>query len=440
MKIERFFALAKEKGITACQVFVTKGKTTTASIFHHEIDNYSICDTVSLIAAGIYNGKFGSCRTQKSDDSAFAYLVDGIIDSASLNEKDEVPEIFKGSDKYCKKNLFNKDLANEPIEDKIALIKKIELDLFAFDKKITEVDSVSYEETEGESEFYNSYGLKVKSKKNYFVISAGVVAKKDEEIKTNGDFVFGNDLHKFNEEAFVSLVATPALKKLGGEPCVASKYPTVIKNNVFSSLMAYFLSQLSAEGIQKKSSPLVGKLHTKVASVKINMAEKSTAKNVFFSSFDDEGVAKKNLDIIKRGVLMNYFYNNETAKKDGVASTGNAAWQGDKIGIDFNNVFIKGSSHSFDEMISPIQEGVYITDVAGLGTGMNAQSGDFSCQAEGFMIEKGKLTKPLNLITLSGNLGAMLMNVRAVDNDVKLTPETISAPDVYVSKMSIGGK
>lgn len=440
MKIDQFFALAKEKGISECQLQISKTKSISAAIFHHEIDNYSINDSASIVAAGIYNGKFGTCRTQRLDNEAFEYLTNGIIIAAKLNEKNEVPEIFKGSPKYHKKNVYGKELASTPIETKIALIKKIELDLSAADKRINDVSTVTYAESEAVSEFYNSFGLKLKEKSNRFVLYAGVVAKVGEEIKTNFDMVFGNDLKAINEGEFIHKVADGALKKFGGAPCKAGNYPTVIKNEIFADLLGYFLSAASAEEIQKKSSPLIGKLNAKVASAKVNISERPLDKNVFFTSFDDEGVATYNKDIVKHGVLKTYFYNLETAKKDGVTSTGNGAWSGDKIGVSFRNISVKGSKQSFDEMIAPIQEGVYITDVAGLGTGMDARSGNFSCQAEGFMIENGKLTKPLNLITLSGNLGKMLLSVKGLDNNVKLTIGAMTLPDVYVSKMAIGGK
>jgi PmbA protein len=173
---------------------------------------------------------------------------------------------------------------------------------------------------------------------------------------------------------------------------------------MFSQIWSTTFSSTSSDEVQRQSSFLIGKLNTKIASSKVNIAEKPLTKNVFFSYFDDEGVATMNKDIVKGGVLKTYLYNRETAKKDGVASTGNGQWEGDKIGIGYGNIFVKGSKNPFEEMIAPIKEGVFITEIAGLGTGMNAQSGDFSCQAQGFMIRDGKLAEPLNLITLSGNL------------------------------------
>ena len=110
------------------------------------------------------------------------------------------------------------------------------------------------------------------------------------------------------------------------------------------------------------------------------------------------------------------------------------------IDTDFGNVFVKPGKQSFDELIAGIDDGVYITDVAGLGTGMNEISGDFSCQAEGFRIVNGKLAEPLTLITLSGNLLKMLKDLKGFANDAKMTVQSISVASAYIKSMNIGGK
>ncbi len=440
MNIKKFFELAKEEGLEAAQLQISKSKSTSVSLFHHEIDNYSINSSQSIMACGIYKGKFGSCRTEEFGKDTFSFLIKGIKEGASLNEKEEKAEVFVGSEKYHKKNVYCESLSSTPIETKINLIKDVENSLFAFDKRIDDVSEVVYKESEVSSEFYNSYGLKLKQKSNYFYIYAGVVAKVGDEVKTGYDLVFGNDLSAFDTDAFVAGVAKKALAKFGGEPIESGKYPTVLANDVFGDLINYFLSSASAEEVQKQSSFLIGKLGQKVASSKLTISEKPLQKNIFFSYFDDEGVATKNKDILKNGVLTTYFHNRETAKKDGSESTGNGQWEGGKIGVGYSNIIVKGGKKSFDEMIAPVQKGVYITEIAGLGTGMNAQSGDFSCQAQGFMIENGKLSKPLNLITLSGNLLKMLNNIKTLDNNVVLRISSIACSDVLIGKMSIGGK
>ena len=319
------------------------------------------------------------------------------------------------------------------------MLRALENKIYAIDERVTEVE-VSYSEREHSTSFSNSYGLKLSEKSNYFVLSASVVTKQGEETKTNYEFILDNDLSVVDIDELARKVVEAAIKKFGGETIESRKYPTILSKEVAGSFVGALLSAAIAESVQRHSSFLEGKLGEKITSSKLTIEEKPLAKNVFFTYFDDEGVAKRNKTVIKKGVLTTYFYNRETAKKDGVETTGNGALTGAKMGTSFNNVFVKPGKQSFDEMISPIQEGVYITDVMGLGTGLNGSSGDFSCQAEGFMIRDGKLAEPVTLITLSGNVLKMFKDLKALSKEATLRASGITVPDLYIKSLNIGGK
>ena len=440
MNIQKFFDLAKARGIEESQIQIGKSSSLSIRLFHHEIDSYKVSSSQSIVACGIYNGRFGSATTQKLTPDVFEYLVEQIIIAATYSEKPNEIGIFKGSEKYHKRNLFNAELGQIPVEKKLALLREIENDIYAADPRITDADGVSYSESESVSEFYNSYGLKLRQRSNHYAFVAGAVAREGEETKTYYDFFFDNDFSKFNKAEFVKGIVQSALKKFGGQPCVSGKYPTVLHHDVASSLIGYFLSSTIADEVQRGSSMLKGKLGQRIASRKLTIEEKPLAKTLFYSYFDDEGVATQNKVIVKNGVLQTFVYNRETAKKDGVESTGNASWGGSRIMTGFSQVFVKPGKQSFDEMIADIHEGVFITEIAGLETGMNERSGDFSCQAEGYMIRDGKIAEPLNLITLSGNLLKMLMDLKAFDNEAKLDEGGTSIANMYIKSMSIGGK
>ena len=104
-----------------------------------------------------------------------------------------------------------------PISEKIALLKKVEEDIYKADPMVTDADSVRYEESSSESIFMNSFGLKLRQKSNYASIVAGAVLRDGEETKTYYDFFVGNDLSDFHEEEFVKGIVDGAKKKLGGK-------------------------------------------------------------------------------------------------------------------------------------------------------------------------------------------------------------------------------
>ena len=103
--------------------------------------------------------------------------------------------------------------------------------------------------------------------------------------------------------------------------------------------------------------------------------------------------------------------------------------------------YVKPGKQSLDDLAAKINKGVYITELGGLGTGMNSESGNFSCQAEGFAIEGGKIRydRPIALITLSGNLLKMLSQISGLDNRCKLDSSGFCVPDAFIKKMAIGG-
>ena len=92
------------------------------------------------------------------------------------------------------------------------------------------------------------------------------------------------------------------------------------------------------------------------------------------------------------------------------------------------------------ELFAEVGNGVYITDVSGIHAGLNAQSGNFSLQSTGFMIENGKKGKPLDLITVSGNLFDLFNDVVDLGNDVKVSPSGVSTPSFLIKKIVVSGK
>lgn len=438
MKFDNYFLKAKEKGIKELELSYSKDYSLSFSFFRGEVESYSTSTLSSLSARGTYNNKAGYVNTEKIDRSTVDFVIDKIIENASVNNSSDEVIIFKGSEKYQKKNVYNPKLEKISIEEKMALIKEIESSIKKADKRITDIE-IGYSEGTTEYNLLNSYGLNLKSKTNSFSIYAQAVATgEDGETKTGFKSIIDNDLDKFNVNEFVNIVVDSTISQLNGKPCESKKYKAILNPEVTASLMGFFISNAIADEVQKNTSLFKGKLHQKVASSKVTIEERPLDKNPFFRYFDDEGVATYNKKIVNKGKLETYLYNLATAKKDGVNSTGNGYRGGGKVGTSTTNVCLKPGKLTEEELFNLVNEGIYITDVEGLHAGMNPQSGNFSLQAKGYLIKNGKRDTPVCLITVAGNLFKIFKDIKEVANNVEHFGDTSSC-SVYVKEIAVSG-
>lgn len=199
------------------------------------------------------------------------------------------------------------------------------------------------------------------------------------------------------------------------------------------------MQNANAENVQKKTSLFVGKLGEQVASKKVTIIENPYANNVFYTYYDSEGVATSKKAFIEKGVLKLFAHNLGTAAKEGVETTGNATGGGGKISVGFRGLSIKPGRKSEEQLIGSIKEGVYIDSVQGLHSGLNPQSGNFSLQANGFMIRDGKIAEPVNLITIAGNLVTLFKDISDVGNNLELQLSSALVPSIKIKSLSISG-
>ena len=438
---KQFYNLALKSGLESADLTSNESSELSISLFHGEIDSFTNNTSYNLVARGIYNGKMGSVSVDNVNKESPEFLVKQIKRAASVIENEDRVFIFKGSEKYHKKNVGNNGDFSENIQEKVGILKKIEEKLHSYDKRINEVISVGFEASSHSYKKTNSYGLKLSQKMSTYSYFAQVSAKQGEEIRT-GFHVFASfDENAFDINDFVKQTAEDALSKLGSIQCESKKYPVVLNPECVASLLSFLISSLDAEEVQKHTSLLEGKLNQEILSKKLTVIENPLEKNLFFRYFDDEGVSTQKKFLIKKGVISTYLYTLQTAAKDGVQPTGNGYGAGAKAKADVGFVEVKPGKKSEEEMLSEIQEGVYLTELQGLHSGMNAHSGNFSLQCSGFMIRNGKKAEPLALITVAGNLLNVFKDIKCIANNSKLVIfNQTKCPSILIKKLAISGK
>ena len=105
-----------------------------------------------------------------------------------------------------------------------------------------------------------------------------------------------------------------------------------------------------------------------------------------------------------------------------------------------SNLYISIGDKTYDELVSEMGRGLVIISVQGTHSGANPVSGDFSLSAYGYLMENGKVVRPVDQITIAGNFFAMLSDVVAVGNDIDFGTGTIGSPSLSIGALAVAGK
>lgn len=444
--MDQLFEIGKLKGFEQQEIYFLRNKNTEISVYEGAIDKYNISEDGGLSYRGLYQGKLGYAYTELIDESSLQMLVDEAFDNAVAIENEDEVFLHDGSGDYEKIDNYNPLLSQIPIQEKIDFMLNLEKELKAYDPRIKNVDHNSYDEVESFRWIRNTKGLDVNDTVNYCLAYAMPVVSDETDTRTGMGYDISNDFYKLSRASIIKDAAEEALSLLGAKTTKSKTCPVVIKNETFAQLFSAYIGIFNAERVQKNLSSMKDKIGEKIASDAVTLMDNPHLKEALASSsFDAEGIATVNKAIIEKGVLKTYFHNLKTANIDGVKSTGNASKGSYKgtVGIAPTNLVLTPGTLTFDEMISNIEDGIYIVSLQGLHAGIDTISGDFSLQCYGYAIENGKLSRPVSQITVAGNYFEMLKNIDMFANDFKFTilsSDYTGSASVKISALTISGE
>lgn len=438
--IDKLFEKASLKGIDEFEIYFLSNLNTSIKIYQGKIENFSNNQNQGISFRGMVDGKMGYSYSESMEDEDIDFLINEVIENASCIESLDKQFIYGEKANYTDTITYSSAIENIDTDLVKDFLIKMEEYALSIDERVKKVNFCSFAMGSGEKIIKNSKGLELHSKENICYTYISVIAEENGVVKTGSHFQLGRDFSKFDYKELSEVAVKRALNKFGTISLTEVSKTCVIENLAFSSLLGAMSNIFSAEAVQKNISKLKGKLNEAVASSIVTLVDDPFLKDgLANSSFDDEGVPTLYKEIIQDGILKTYLYNLKTAYKDGVSSTGNGVKGSYKgtVGISSFNLYIKPSDKSFDKMIENIKEGIFITDFAGLHSGLNTISGDFSLAGEGFYIKDGKIDRPLNQITISGNFFELLKNIKDIANDIKFSFSSVGSPSIVVEGLKV---
>lgn len=437
---------AMNSGFLESEACFMQNYSMSVSILNGEVSSYENSDEQGISFRGKINDQMGYASTTKLDAEAIDFLLAEAKENAMVQDDDDNEFIYCDSEH---KKLYHDQTTPSFSKNTCALFSSIGLSLekaiLDIDPCVESVDYLSISCGSGPLIVMNSAGLSSYKNSDYVSIFADCRGKKNDVVKSAGHFWFGNDLDNFSQDKFVATLKNKLMGKFGASSVKSGTYNIILQNEALISLVSTFFGAFSSYNMQKGLSLLKGKEGTMIASPIFNLREEpSYDKALIKVPFDSEGVLTYAKDIIKDGEFITALYNLKTATKEGRKSTGNgfrSSYAG-SVGIMFSNLIVVPGEKSFDELCEELKDGIIITDLNGLHAGVNTISGDFSLQSEGYLVENGKIVRPVEQITVADNFFELIKKISVIGNDTISYPDgegEFFSPSVIINSINVSG-
>lgn len=211
---------------------------------------------------------------------------------------------------------------------------------------------------------------------------------------------------------------------------------------------------MEADFNRKDISIFSDKIGKRVANEFVTIVDNGTNPNIRGSlNIDDEGNDTKETVLVENGILTTYLHDRISAQYYGLEPTGSGRRESfrHKPLPRMRNTYMLNGPHTHDEIIANTKNGLYA--VSFTNGQVNIGGGDFTFYVKsGFLIEDGKLTKPVKDINIIGNGPEVLKNITMVANDFQMAeggwtcgkdgqgvPVSMGLPTVKVSNITVGG-
>lgn len=250
----------------------------------------------------------------------------------------------------------------------------------------------------------------------------------------------GHNIDAICVESLTKNIVDDAISMINSKPISSGKYKILLDKRAASNLFSTFRSMFNANRIQKGFSVFKNKLGQAVASTCITIRDEPLLPLLSGScSFDDEGCATKNEVVVENGVLLTLLHNMESAKQDGVKSTGNGFKKTFRSFIDIapTNLYIVPSCESFDDLLLEMHSGLVVRHLESLHSSINVVSGDFSLPCSGYLFKNGEIVHPVEEMIISGNFYELIKQIIKVANDIEHDFYYIASPALWIASLYV---
>ena len=423
--------LARQGGASAAETEVSEGSGLSVSVRQGQVETIEH-NRDKGISVTVYLGqRRGHASTSDFSADALARTVDKALSIARFTAEDDCAGLADAE--LLAKDLPDLELFHPwaiGVEEATELARACEAAALAVDPRINNSEGSSFSSQNAHFVYANSLGFSAGYPTTRQSLSCAVIAEENGAMQR--DYWYTTARAASDLEAVETVgrrAGERTVRRLNGRRLSTRQCPVLFEAPIATGLIASYVSAVSGGHLYRKSSFLLDSLGSQVFPAFMQIQERPfLPRGLASSPFDSEGVATRDRDVVRNGVVEGYFLSSYSARKLGMQSTGNAGGN--------HNLIVPSTGEDLAGLLHKMGTGLLVTEL--LGHGLNMVTGDYSRGAAGFWVENGQIAYPLEEITIAGNLKDMFKGIVALGSDVE-TRGSRQVGSILIEHMTIAG-
>lgn len=424
-------AHARQLGASACDVDVSEGFGQSVTVRRGEVETIEYNRDKGIGVTVFLGQQKGYASTSDFSAAALRQTVEAARDIARFTAADPCAGLAEAG--LLATSMPDLDLYHPwalEVDAAIDLARRCEQSAFAVSPLVTNSEGATVSTQEAHFVSANSLGFMGGYPTSRHYIAASVIAGEGDGMQRDDWYSTARNAGVLAApEAIGDYAARRALARLGGRKVRTCRVPVLFEAPIAVGLIGSFVHAASGGALYRKASFLQDSLGQQLFPAHFSISERPhLPQGLGSATFDSDGVATRDREVVDQGVLQGYFLSVYTARKLGLTTTGNAGGS--------HNLIVRSGDDDFEGLLRRMGRGLLVTEL--LGHGINYVTGDYSRGAAGYWVENGRIAHAVEEVTIAGNLRDMFRGIVAVGNDV-VCRGSKQVGSILVESMKVGG-
>jgi PmbA protein len=299
-----------------------------------------------------------------------------------------------------------------------------------FDTRINNSEGATVATNRGTRAYGNTHGFIGSFSKSSHSISCVVLAGDKDAMQRDYYYSAARDSADLEDVKFIGETAAKrVLGRLGARKIKTTRAPVLFIPELARGFIGHAIGAISGGAQYRRASFLLDAAGEKIFPDFVRIEERPhLAKAMSSASYDSEGVATYDRDIVSEGVLQDYVLSSYSARRLGLQTTASAGGS--------QNLIVPGNAGDLESLIAEMGTGLIVEEL--IGQGVNAVTGDYSRGVVGQWVENGEIQFPVHEVTIAGNLRELYGRIAAIGTDQDMRGG-IRCGSLLVDEMTIAG-